>query len=303
MLKSGGFWHRLLTALVSASLVFTPFYFWAFSKAFTSPFNHETFVVSFLNSLDTFALCEAVILTAVLVVAYPVERFFNSESKSRFRNSASYAFLGIIIAAILFAVSLVQFGSGGYWPIIGLYVAIFGTITAFVGRLIYPSLLKFKKVVIALTAVIAGLALTGIVLQPIQASSPEADDFYPSTFEGEVARASWDVNDDGSAGTNQTMGTGKYDPSLNYNLTYRCSEDKGAKFEALIRHQGDLATLKTILITCHTTAVQYQPVDLGAKGLNVSLFMSTSGWSGSVNGVSSHPSTWAVLAPVKRTSY
>lgn len=298
MPKSGGFWHRLFTALVSASLVFSPFYIWAFISAFTSPFNHETFVVSFLNSLDTFAICEAVILTAVLVVAYPVERFFNSESKSRFRNSASYAFLGIIIAAILFAVSLAQFGSGGYWPIIGLYVAIFGTVTAFVGRLIYPSLLKLKKVVIALTAVIAGFALTGIVLQPIQASSPEADDFYPTTFEGEVARASWDVNQDGSAGTNQTMGTGKYDPNLSYKLTYRCREDKGAKFEALIRKQSDLKTVKTVSITCDSTAVQATLVDLGEKPLDVSLFLSKSGWSGSVNGISSHPSTWAVLAPV-----
>lgn len=299
MLKSGGFWHRLFTALVSASLVFSPFYIWAFSTAVNSPFNHEVFWVSFLNSLDTFALCETVILAAVMFVAYPVERFFNRETKSTIRNAATYAFVGILIATGFFLISLTQFGSGNYWPIIGLYVAIFGTVTAFIGRLIYPILLKIKKTVFALTAIVAALTLTGLLLQPIQASSPQADDFYPSTFEGEVARASWDVNKDGSAGTNQNIGSGKYDPNLSYNLTYRCSEDKGAKFDALIRRQGDLKTLKTVSITCDSTAVQATQVDLGNNALDVSLFLSTSGWSGSVNGTSSHPSTWAVLAPVK----
>jgi uncharacterized membrane protein len=303
MLKSGGFWHRLITALVAASLAFSPFYFLSFSNALSSEFNHEMLWVTFLNSLDVFAICEAVILGAIFAIAYPVERFLNNESKSAFRNAASYAFIGIIVSTVLFLLTRSLIDSNNFGLAVAFYVSIFGTITAFIGRLIYPTLLKLKRTVLALTALISALVLTAAIVQPVQASSPQADDFYPSTFEGEVVRASWDVNEeDGSAGTNQTMGTGKYNPDQSYNLTYRCRDHDGAQFEAIIRRKADLKTLQVILITCTSTAEDFWPVDLGAKPLDVTLILSPTDPSGnaggSTNGVNSHPDAWAVLAPV-----
>lgn len=303
MLKSGGFWHRLFTAVVSASLAFTPFYLWLFSSTLNNLYSYEQWWVTLLNGLDVFAMSEAVILLAVLLIAYPIESFLNKETKSTFRNAATYAFVGIAITTVFFLLTRGLIGSNNFGLAIAFYVSIFGTITAFIGRLIYPKLLKLKRTVLVLTGFIVALAVTGLVLQPIQASSPQADDFYPTTFEGEVARASWDVNeDDGSAATNQTMGTGEYDPDHSYNLTFRCREASSAQFEAVIREQKSLKTIETKLITCTSTADDYWSVELGKKPLDVSLFLAPYDPSGnavgSTNGVNSHPDAWAVLAPV-----
>jgi hypothetical protein len=142
------------------------------------------------------------------------------------------------------------------------------------------------------------LVAIGILVQPIQASSPQADDFYPATFEEEVVRASFDVNEgDGSAGANVTQGTSAYDPNLEYILTYRCRDASGAQFNVLIREQDNLRTLSVTEITCSSTGINSRKIDLGNKELKVSMILEPLGNSGSVNGVNSHTDTWVVLTP------
>lgn len=294
MLKPGGFWHRFVSALVSATFAFVPFYYLAAISFGNIQNQYEQWWVWLLNSLDTFAICEVVIVAAIFIIAYPVERFFNSPAKSAFRNAATYAFIGIVLGSIFFVLGLVNTGSGNYWPAIGLYATAIGAITAFLGRLVYPFFLKLQRTSLATTAIIVALAIAGPAVPQVVANSPQADDFYPATMTGEVARASWDVNEnDNSAGTHQTLGTGWYNPNQKYIVTYRCREASGAKFNVLIRDQASMATLNTLPIICNSSMIESAPVELGKKPLDVSIYVEPLG-----NDTSTHPDTWAVLAPV-----
>lgn len=298
MLKSGGFWHRVTTALVSATIAFTPFYIWSLGVASTSLFNHEILWVTFLNSLDTFAICEAVILVAIFVIAYPVERFLVKPGQSSIKSAGTYALIGVVISAGFLLATRSLIDRSNYGLAIGFFVSIFGTVTAFSGRIIYSVFFRFKRTVITLTALIALLVAIGILVQPIQASSPQADDFYPETFPQEVVRATNDVDENtGAGGSNITLGSGVYDPNLGYTLTFRCKEANNAQYNVLIRELENLRTLNSTEITCNSTNVDSLPIDLGNKPLKVTMILDSLGTSGNLNGVSSHPDTWAVLAP------
>lgn len=298
MLKSGGFWHRVITALVSATIAFTPFYIWSLGVASTSLFNHEIFWVTFINSLDTFAICEAVILVAIFVIAYPVERFLVKPGQRALKAAGTYALIGVIISAGFLLATRSLIDSSNYGLAIGFFVAIFGTATAFIGRLIYSVFFRLKGTVLTLTAIIALLVAIGILVQPIQASSPQADDFYPETFPQEVVRATNDVDENtGASGTNITLGSGVYDPNLDYTVTFRCKEANKAQYNVLIREQENLTTLSSTTITCSSTNIDSSPIDLGKNPLKVTMILEPLGTSGNLNGVSSYPDTWAVLAP------
>ncbi|MEY4618423.1 MAG: hypothetical protein RL101_609 [Actinomycetota bacterium] len=298
MLKTGGFWHRFLTAVVSATLVFSPFYIYLFLHTVSQRVQYESPWVTFLNGLDVFALGQAVIVAAVLVIAYPVERFFNSDSKSNFRNAATYFFIGILTGTILLITAIATIGSGNYFLAYGIYIAFFGTIVAFLGRLIYPTMLKRKYLVTVFSNTIMFLVLGALLIQPLQAASPAADGFYPKTFEHEVVRATNDVDEsNGSGGSHTSVQSGEFDPNLQYKLTYQCRDDNGARFNALIRESENLMTLSVTEITCSSTNVVSRSVNLGKKPVKVTMILEPLGIAGNLNGVSSHPDTWAVLAP------
>ena len=82
-----------------------------------------------------------------------------------------------------------------------------------------------------------------------------------------------------------------------YTVTFRCKEANKAQYNVLIREQENLTTLSSTKITCSSTNIDSSPIDLGKNPLKVTMILEPLGASGNLNGVSSHPDTWAVLAP------
>ena len=262
--------------------------------------NFEPLWVRLVNSLDTFAACELFMVVVIFVVAYPVERFINRERYSAFRNAATYAFIGIILMGIFFAITMLRLGGNfDYTPVIGLYVTAISTITAFVARLIYPWMLRLRRTTLGLTIVIAALAVAGPAVPTIQRSSPQPDSFYPKTYPSEAARATWDVDENtGAAATNHSDGIADYDPNKSYAIWYQCKFASKRELTFYIRKRneyGDLATLKG---SCSTVQIQSIDVELGKDKMAVTMLLDPSSEGGAnINGVNTDADAWAVLAP------
>jgi hypothetical protein len=241
----------------------------------------------------------------ILAIAYPVERFFNGEKYSTFRNAATYAFIGILLTGAFFVLTffvLTFFGTGlnlNYGPVIGLYVSAVSTITAFVARFIYSVMIRWRRTTIGLSVAIVVLALAGPAVPTIQQSSPQADSFYPATYPSEAARATFDVDErTGASATNHSDGVADYDPAKKYSIWYQCKTASQRELTFYVRTRNDYSDLATIKVICSTDQIQTVDVHLGNEMMAVKMLLApTSSGGGNINGVSTDSDAWAVLAP------
>ncbi|MEN9749761.1 MAG: hypothetical protein RL149_839 [Actinomycetota bacterium] len=295
MSKIGGFFVRYAAALVSSTIAFVPFYIYALTSFNRTP--AYAIASALVNSLDTFAACELFMAIVILLVAYPVERFINAEKYSSFRNASTYLFLGSAIFAVLLVATLITPPrDNNFTLVIAIYVVAISTITAFIARFIYAFLIKQKRAVIVLSACILALAIAGPAIPTMTNTSPPADNFYPATFDGEVARGSWDVNElDGSAATNQND-VGAYDPNKSYEISFRCKLANASKFRVHIRERDNLVSLSEFVMACNTVDVQTRAVALSTTATALRVLLEPLDGS-NTNGVNSHPDAWAALAP------
>ena len=138
-----GFWHRLATALVSAVIPFWVVY--GILLLITSSTPNQTVYYSTptaLRLINDFSGVATIILGGVLLIGYPVERFWVKPSDSGLAAACKYAllFLTLLVAgAVLGAVTSGFLGA----YILGLILLVSG-LTACLGRLIYSYLVRFK---------------------------------------------------------------------------------------------------------------------------------------------------------------
>ncbi|MFM6971261.1 MAG: hypothetical protein ACKOWH_01570 [Rhodoluna sp.] len=111
-----------------------------------------------------YAIAEAIILVAIFVVAFPIERFLIKPQYSAI-HAAGYYFLvfgGIFLLAIAFGR---MFAGSSIWFIyaVVIYVSAIGGIIAIIARLVYPFVLRFSKYTKWLAAGYVVLSLASLV--------------------------------------------------------------------------------------------------------------------------------------------
>lgn len=191
------FFDRVAGAFTSASLAFLPGLLLISS---TGGFSGHVHPLSWLDQVSsTVGLILAIILAAVFVIAYPVERWLVKPRQSVWRVGGIYVAVIFILGWLLFTASSI---GGGYWGIVILFATPIAAITAFAGRIIYSRVAKNVKTNRVIAVVLSLLIALPIALPDFSQMSFKASDFYPEVQTGEIARGTWDVNEvDGSAGT------------------------------------------------------------------------------------------------------
>lgn len=119
------------------------------------------------GAVAVFAACELLMVAAIFVFAYPMERWVNKPHFSAGQSALSYLLLGFVtflISAVFFILTIDNYEAFGYLPTYVLAGTVLGTYTASVGRLIYVSLPKFERITQRLSIAIYLLMAIGIVI-------------------------------------------------------------------------------------------------------------------------------------------
>jgi uncharacterized membrane protein (DUF441 family) len=165
--KSLGFWNRLTAAIVSASAVGLVLLSAVFGLILIGNPSHQGFYVDWIRS---YGLYVGIITVAVLALGYPVERFWVGPNDTRLK-AATKQTAGVVAVLIVYLVA--QFGVNlisqqppitfafEAWMIA--ISAVTAGITAFAGRLLYPTLVKHKQLMYVAGAILGLLALYPLV--------------------------------------------------------------------------------------------------------------------------------------------
>jgi hypothetical protein len=228
------FLDRVAGAFTAASLAFLPGLVIAGS---TGVFSGHVHPLSWLDQVSsTVGLLLAIILAAVFVIAYPVERWLVKPGQSVWRMG------GIYVAVIfIFGTLLVVAGSigSGYWGIIFLYATPVAAITAFAGRIVYSRIAKNLKTNRAIAVVLALLIALPIALPDFRQMSYKISDFYPDVQAGEISRGTWDVNEvDGSAGTHFSNTGLQTAENVEYVILWDCEKKDNQKYTIYVQESG-----------------------------------------------------------------
>ena len=114
-----------------------------------------------------FAACELLMVAAIFVFAYPMERWVNKPHFSAGQSALSYLLLGFVtflISAVFFIFTIGNYETFGWLPAYVMVGIVLGTYTASVGRLIYGVLPKFERITQRLSIAIYLLMAIGIVI-------------------------------------------------------------------------------------------------------------------------------------------
>lgn len=163
-----GFWHRLSAAVVSASIAF-----WLLYAVFILVVSLAQSMVGLyrsqpLSMIDSFAGSEEVIILGVLLIGYPIERFWVRASDGCTKAAGKY----LVLFSVLLVIGVML---SGLWPdnfahlVISIILTTTG-ITACVGRLLYTLLVKFKFAMYVSAGVIGAFVLMSILHLLLQAS-------------------------------------------------------------------------------------------------------------------------------------
>ena len=220
------FLDRVSGAFTAASLAFLPG-FVIFGS--TRVFSGHVHPLSWLDQVSsTFGVLLAIILAAVFVIAYPVERWLIKPGQSVWRKGGIYVAVIFIIGILLSAAS--SFG-GGYLGIILLFATPVAAITAFAGRIIYSRIARNLKTNRVIAVVLALLIALPIALPDFMQMSYKTSDFYPDVQAGEISRGTWDVNEvDGSAGTHSSNTGLKPSKNVKYVILWDCEKKFNQKY-------------------------------------------------------------------------
>ncbi len=228
------FFDRVAGAFTSASLAFLPGFVLVGTQGVFSGHVHP---LSWLDQVSsTVGLFLAIILAAVFVIGYPVERWLVKPDQSVWRIGGIYVAVIFIFGTQLTAASSI---GGGYWGIILLFATPVAAITAFAGRIIYSRLAKNLKTNRAIAVVLALLVALPIALPDFRNMSYKASNFYPDFQPGEIARGTWDVNElDGSAGAHSSNTGLQTAENVEYVILWDCEKKVDQKYTIYIQESG-----------------------------------------------------------------
>ena len=145
MPKFASIWLRFSAALISSNLTFAPFLAIAATSALTRLDVQADLGGWALGALTFFVFCEAIIIVAIFTIAYPIERWLVKPSESTAKSASRYMLLGVGSMAINFLLvfsSIAQITNLGWLPVYLFFGSAIGTFTAYLGRMIYPRILK-----------------------------------------------------------------------------------------------------------------------------------------------------------------
>jgi hypothetical protein len=161
--QSLGFWNRLTGAVVSASVVI-----FAIATIILGPplFSDNPGLGYLLAWVRTYSFFVDVVILGVLAVGYPVERFWVRVNGRRWKAAVKQAAGIAAVLSIYFlaqlCISLIAKQTWiSFWYLGSIIVAVmvFGSCTAFIGRLLYPTLVRFKRTMYISGAMLGLLAL------------------------------------------------------------------------------------------------------------------------------------------------
>jgi hypothetical protein len=157
-----GFWHRLTTALVSAVIPFWSVYGILFMISNSTP-NQTVYYSSptALRVIDDFSGVTTIILAGVLLIGYPVERFWVKASDNGLAATRKY---GLLFLILLVAGAVLGSATSGFLGayILGLIFLVSG-LTACLGRLIYSYLVRFKFSMYVAAGSIGAILMTSLI--------------------------------------------------------------------------------------------------------------------------------------------
>ena len=263
------FFDRVAGAFTAASLAFLPG-FVIFGS--TPVFSGHVHPLSWLDQVSsTVGLCLAIILAAVSVIAYPVERWLVKPEQSVWRMGGIYVAVIFIFGILLSAAS--SFG-GGYWGIILLIATPVAAITAFAGRILYSRIAKNLKTNRVIAVVLALLIALPIALPDFMKMSYKTSDFYPDVQAGEIARGTWDVNEvDGSAGTHSSNTGLEPAKNVEYVILWDCEKKLNQKYTIYVQG-SDYKINEEIEVVCSMNHDSTVPFVADIAGASVKVMIS-----------------------------
>lgn len=283
------FFDRVAGAFTAASLAFLPGFVLLSSAGGFSGHVHP---LSWLSQVTvTVGFILAIILAAVFVIAYPVERWLVKPGHSVWRVGGIYVAVIFIFGALLFAGSL-PFGVF-YWGLILIYATPIAAITALFGRVIYFRTAKNLKTNRAIAAFLAFLVVLPIVLPDFRQMSYKTSDFYPEVQPGEIARGTWDVNEaDGSAGTHFSNTGLQTSENVDYAILWDCLKKDNQKYTIYV--QGtDFELNEEIEVVCSLNHDATVPVGIDMVGHGVRVMITPA----EGNEQSTDSDAYAILIP------
>lgn len=288
--ESPSFFDRVAGAFTAASLAFLPGFVLLNS---TGVFSGHVHPLSWLDQVSsTVGIILAIILAAVFVIAYPVERWLVNPGQSVWRMGGIYVAVIFIFGTLLSAASSI---GDGNWGIILLFATPIAAITAFAGRIIYSRIAKNLKTNRVIAVVLALLIALPIALPDYRETSYKVSDFYPDVQAGEISRGTWDVNDaDGSAAThfsNTGLQTAK---NVEYVILWDCELKKNQKYTIYLQG-SDYKINEEIEVACSMDHDSTVPIGADIASHSVKVMISPS--------VGNEPTTdsdaYAILIPAK----
>ena len=293
---SKSFMQRLTAAFVAASTVFLVILGVVAVPRLVAQTNGVigTFT-AVANALDTVALCLAIIVVVLFVIAYPVERWLVKTATAAWKASLIYllVFAGLTVVAACF----VPFS---HYP--NIWASVFaigfavGGVVAAISRLVYPLFLKVPRTsrVIGIVLLLAGLLGPAIPNQSNNA--PIGVGVFPQLVQGELGRGTMMLNSrDGVYGSDFYDPAINIDPTKKYELSFSCNKPrKPFDFQAEVRKGISGSLFFKHKFTCTAAQIQHVPVDFGKNHFDPSVLLfnetqSGGGWA---------PDAWAILAPV-----
>lgn len=263
------FFDRVAGAFTAASIAFLPGFV---LLGAAGGFSGDVHPLSWLDHVSgTVSLILAIILAAVFVIAYPVERWLVKPGQSVWRMGGIYVAFIFIFGALLFAGSMAS-GVG-----LGAAVLIFATpiaaLTAYAGRVIYSRTAKFLKTNRAIAILLALLIALPIALPDFSQMSYKASDFYPDVQPGEIARGTWDVNEsDGSAGTHFSNTGSQTSENVEYVILWDCETKGNQKYTIYVRG-SDYKVNQEIEVVCSVNHGRTVPVGTDMVGHSVKVMI------------------------------
>jgi hypothetical protein len=153
-----GFWHRLSTAMVSAVIPFWIVYGILILISSSTP-NQTVYYSSptALRVIDDFSGVTTIILAGVLLIGYPVERFW-------VKGLVATRKYGLLFLILLVAGAVLGSATSGFLGayILGLIFLVSG-LTACLGRLIYSYLVRFKFSMYVAAGSIGAILMTSLI--------------------------------------------------------------------------------------------------------------------------------------------
>lgn len=242
------FVDRVAGAFTAATLAFLPGFV---LLSASGGFSGHVHPLSWLDQVSgTVGIILAIILAAIFLIAYPVERWLIKPDQSVWRIGGIYIAFIFILGTLLFAGFMV---SGlGLVSVVLIYATPIAAITAFAGRVIYFQTAKYLKTNRAIAAFLMLLIALPLVLPDFSRMSFQTSDFYPDVQSGEISRGTWDVNEaDGSAGSHFSNTGLQTTANVEYMILWDCETKDNQKYRIYVQ-ELDYKFSEEIDVVCST---------------------------------------------------